>query len=64
MRDPLMVYGTSLAAAARRMASEVDGILRGIEAGEIPVQYVRRPELVINLNAAREIAISPSQVTW
>jgi putative ABC transport system substrate-binding protein len=55
---PLLAYGTSLAAAARRMAGQVDGVLRGIEPGEIPVQYVSRPELIINLNAARQIEIS------
>ena len=55
---PLVVYGTSLAAAARRMAGQVDQILKGIAPGEIPVQYVVRPELIINLNAARQIGIS------
>lgn len=55
---PLMAYGTSYAAAARCMAVQVDEILRGAEAGEIPVRSVRRPELIINLNAAREIGIS------
>lgn len=56
--SPLIVYGTSLAAAARRMAGQVDAILRGIEPGEIPVQYVRQPELIVNLNAARQMGLS------
>jgi ABC-type uncharacterized transport system substrate-binding protein len=55
---PLMAYGTSYAAAARCMAVQVDEILRGTEAGEIPVRSVRRPELIIDLNAAREMGIS------
>jgi putative ABC transport system substrate-binding protein len=40
------------------MANQVDEILRGTEPGDIPVQYVRRLELVINLNAARQIEVS------
>ncbi|MGR9425521.1 ABC transporter substrate-binding protein [Rhizobium leguminosarum] len=55
---PLISYGTSLAAAASQMANQVDEILRGTEPGDIPVQYVRRLELVINLNAARQIEVS------
>ncbi len=55
---PLMAYGTSYADAARYMAVQVDEILRGSEAGEIPVQSVRRPELIIDLEAGREIGIS------
>ena len=55
---PLMAYGTSYAAAARCMAVQVDEVLRGTEAGEIPVQSVRHPELIIDLNAAREMGIS------
>lgn len=55
---PLMAYGTSYAAAARCMAFQVDEILKGTETGEIPVRSVRRPELIIDLNAAREIGIS------
>lgn len=55
---PLMAYGTSYAAAARCMAVQLDEVLRGTEAGKIPVQSVRHPELIIDLNAAREIGIS------
>ena len=55
---PLMAYGTSFAAAARCMAVQVDEILRGTKAGEIPVQSVRQAELIIDLDAARKIGIS------
>ncbi|AZO29980.1 MULTISPECIES: ABC transporter substrate-binding protein [Mesorhizobium] len=55
---PLMAYGTSLASAARRMASQVDIILKGADAGALPVEYVRRPELIVNLNAARKMAVT------
>jgi putative ABC transport system substrate-binding protein len=40
------------------MAVQVDEILRGTKAGEIPVQSVRQAELIIDLDAAREIGIS------
>jgi putative tryptophan/tyrosine transport system substrate-binding protein len=56
--DPLTAYGTSLAAAARRMAFQVEEVLRGTAVGEIPIQVIIRPGLIINLNAARELGIS------
>nr|WP_281412313.1 ABC transporter substrate-binding protein [Rhizobium sp. BK275] len=56
--DPPIAYGTSLAAAARRMAVQVDEVLKGIEVARIPVQHIRRPELIVNLNAARELGIT------
>jgi putative ABC transport system substrate-binding protein len=52
---PLFAYGTSLAAAARRMAGMVDQILKGARPGDLPVERVEQPELVINLKVAREI---------
>jgi len=55
---PLMAYGTSLAIAARQMASQVDMVLRGADAGRIPVEYVSKPELIINLDAARQMALT------
>ena len=55
---PLMAYGTSLAFAARRMASQVDSILKGANAGALPVEYVRRSELIVNLTAARKMAVA------
>jgi putative ABC transport system substrate-binding protein len=53
-----MAYGTSYAATARCMAVQVDEVLRGTEPGDIPVQSVRHPELIIDLKAAREMGIS------
>jgi len=52
---PMFAYGTSLAAAARRMAGMVDQILKGARPGDLPVERVEQPELVINLKVAREI---------
>jgi putative tryptophan/tyrosine transport system substrate-binding protein len=60
---PLLAYGTSLAAAARRMAGLVDQVLKGAKPGELPIERVARPELVVNLKVAREIGITvPAEV--
>jgi len=60
---PLLAYGTSLAAAARRMAGLVNQVLKGAKPGELPIERVARPELVVNLKVAREIGISvPAEV--
>ena len=55
---PLFAYGTSLAAAARCMARMVDQILKGARPGDLPVERVEQPELVINLKVAREIGVT------
>lgn len=54
---PLFAYGTSLATASARMAAQVDAILRGSDAGDLPIQYVVKPELVINAGAARDLGL-------
>jgi putative tryptophan/tyrosine transport system substrate-binding protein len=54
---PTFAYGTSLAIAARRMARLVDQILKGESPGNLPVECVEQPELVINLKVAREIGV-------
>jgi putative tryptophan/tyrosine transport system substrate-binding protein len=60
---PLLAYGTSLAAAARRMAGLADQVLKGAKPGELPIERVARPELVVNLKVAREIGITvPAEV--
>jgi putative ABC transport system substrate-binding protein len=55
---PLFAYGTSLAAAARRMAGMVDQVLKGARPGDLPVERVEQPELVVNLKVAREIGVT------
>jgi putative tryptophan/tyrosine transport system substrate-binding protein len=55
---PMLAYGTSLAAAARCMARMVDQILKGARPGDLPVERVEQPELVINLKVAREIRVT------
>jgi len=60
---PPLAYGTSFAAAVRHMAGLVDRVLRGERPGEIPVERLFRPELVVNLAVAREIGVTiPSDV--
>ena len=55
---PLLAYGTSLAAAARRSARMVDRILKGEKPGDMPVERVSEPELVVNLQVARAIDVT------
>ncbi|AGB71378.1 MULTISPECIES: ABC transporter substrate-binding protein [Rhizobium] len=56
--EPLLAYGTSLAAAARQMAGMVDRILKGAKPGDIPIECVTQPELIANLTVARRIGIT------
>ena len=58
---PLLAYGTSLAAAARRSARMVDRILKGEKPGDMPVERVSEPELVVNLQVARAIGVTIPQ---
>ena len=54
----LIAYGPSLAETGRRMAAYVDKILKGAKPGDLPVEVVRRHELIINLKTAREIGVT------
>lgn len=55
---PMLAYGTSLATAAWRMAGMVDQILKGVKPGDLPVERVEQPELVVNLKVARGIGVT------
>ncbi|GGE07986.1 ABC transporter substrate-binding protein [Rhizobium anhuiense] len=55
--EPVLAYGTSLAAAARQMARMVDRVLKGAKPGDMPIEWVKQPELIVNLSAARKIGI-------
>jgi putative ABC transport system substrate-binding protein len=61
-RGPMLAYGTSLAAVARHVAGMVHRVLRGEKPGDMSVETVTRPELVVNLRAARAagVAIPPA----
>ena len=54
----LIAYGASLADGMRRMAAYVDKVLKGAKPGELPVETVKRYELVVNLKTAREIGVT------
>src|SRR5262249_16054669 len=45
----LLAYGYDLREQARRAAAYVDKILRGTEPGSIPIEYMSKYELLINL---------------
>lgn len=57
----LISFGTSFVEVTRHSAAYVDRILKGMTPAELPVETVRRPELVINLNAARELGVTVPQ---
>ena len=54
---PMLAYGTSLAVAARCMAALVGHILKGANPGDLPVESVTEPELIVNLEVARELGV-------
>jgi putative ABC transport system substrate-binding protein len=54
----LMSYGPSLATAFRRMADQVDRIIRGTPAGELPLEQPREFHLVVNTRTAAALGIT------
>ena len=59
----LMSYGTDLVEILRRAARDIDQILNGAKAGDIPYYQPTKFELVINLKAAKEIGLAvPEQL--
>jgi putative ABC transport system substrate-binding protein len=54
----LIAYGPDISAVFRRAASQVDKILRGAKPGDLPVEYPKDFELVVNLKTAKDLGLT------
>jgi putative ABC transport system substrate-binding protein len=54
----LIAYGVSYIELFRRTASYVDKILKGAKPGELAIEQPKKLELLINLNAAKQIGLT------
>jgi putative ABC transport system substrate-binding protein len=54
----LMSYGPTLAEFAARNAQQIDKILKGAKAGDLPVEITTRYQLVINATTAKSLGIT------
>jgi ABC-type uncharacterized transport system substrate-binding protein len=54
----LMSYGPNVQIMVRKAAVYVDRIIKGEQAGNLPVEQPARLELALNLNTAKTLGIS------
>ena len=54
----LMAYSFDLIELNKRVANNIDAILRGAKPGDIPIYQVTKFELSINLNTAKQLGLS------
>jgi putative ABC transport system substrate-binding protein len=54
----LLSYGVDGVDISRRAATYVDRILRGEKAGDLPVQFPTKYEMVLNLKTAKSLGLS------
>ena len=57
----LMAFGPNYAEMHRRAAAYVDRILRGAKAGDLPVELPTKFELIVNMKAAKAMALTIPQ---
>jgi putative ABC transport system substrate-binding protein len=57
----LMSYGASYADMARAAGEQIDRILKGAKPADLPVQQIRKIDLVINLKTARGLRLKLPQ---
>ncbi len=55
---PMIAFGSSLVAAAGRMAGMVDRVLKGARPGDMPIEVETRHLLAVNLRVAREVGVT------
>jgi putative ABC transport system substrate-binding protein len=54
----LMSYGADEAESYRRVATDVDRILKGAKPAELPIEQPTKYEMVINLKTAKQIGLT------
>ena len=54
----MLSYGTDQVDSWRRAATYVDRILRGAKAGDLPVQFPTKFEMVLNLKTAKALGLT------
>ena len=54
----MLTYGPDQVDIFRRAASYVDRVLRGEKAGDLPVQFPTKFEMVVNLKTAKALGLT------